>query len=194
MTTIGFVRHGITDWNIERRAQGQTDIPLNETGRAQARALAARLKNERWDAVYASDLSRARETAETIAAALGLTVRVDPRLREIHCGQIEGTVEEDRVLRWGYDWAKLDLGIETDDSMIARGMEAVMDICASHPEDRVLVVSHGALIGTLLPVLIPHTDTSEHLHNTSITVIRKIEESWECGLFNCVKHLEQLTI
>ncbi|PQP89473.1 histidine phosphatase family protein [Paenibacillus sp. AR247] len=173
MTTIGFVRHGITDWNIERRAQGQTDIPLNETGRAQARALAARLKNERWDAVYASDLSRARETAETIAAALGA---------------------RDRVLRWGYDWASLDLGIETDDSMIARGMEAVMDICASHPEDRVLVVSHGALIGTLLPVLIPHTDTSEHLHNTSITVIRKIEESWECGLFNCVKHLEQLAI
>lgn len=194
MTTIGFVRHGITDWNIERRAQGQTDVPLNETGKAQARALAARLKNEKWDVIYSSDLSRARETAETIGAALNLPVYIDQRLREISCGKIEGTTEADRIRKWGEDWETFDLGIESDESLIQRGMASVKEICGENPQQRILIVSHGAMIGTLLPVLVPHADTKEHLHNTSITLVRSVEDSWECDLFNCAKHLEGLAI
>ena len=76
-------RHGETDWNVAGRWQGHTDVPLNATGRAQALALAERLRNEGIAAVATSDLSRARHTAEIVAGALGVPVAlVDPALRE----------------------------------------------------------------------------------------------------------------
>lgn len=194
MTTIGWVRHGITDWNVVRRAQGQTDVPLNETGRAQARALAERFKHEHWDAVYASDLSRARETAEAIAAALDIPLHVDARLREMACGKMEGTTEEDRIRMWGEEWQDMELGIESGESMVLRGMEVVRDICLSYPGKRVLAVSHGALISTLLPALVPHMDMREHLHNTSVTLVRQLDEAWVCDLYNCRRHLDAVNL
>lgn len=66
MTLIGLIRHGVTDWNYEYRAQGQVDIPLNDEGRRQAELLSKRMENEEWDYIYSSDLSRALETAEII--------------------------------------------------------------------------------------------------------------------------------
>src|SRR5581483_12433051 len=86
MTTLLLVRHGETDWNSERRWQGHADEPLNETGRAQAREVADELADRSIDAVYSSDLSRARETAEIIAARLGLSVTTDARLGEVDVG------------------------------------------------------------------------------------------------------------
>ncbi|MDR0269556.1 histidine phosphatase family protein [Paenibacillus sp.] len=194
MTTIGWVRHGITDWNVVRRAQGQTDIPLNDTGRAQARALAERFKNEQWDAIYTSDLSRAKETAATIAEALNIPLYADERLREMGCGKMEGTTEDERIRMWGEDWDQFELGIETDESMILRGTEAVREICLRHPGQRILIVSHGALISTLLPVLVPNMDVREHLHNTSVTLIRKRDEEWVCDLYNCRRHLDVVNL
>lgn len=194
MTTIGWVRHGITDWNVERRAQGQTDIPLNETGRAQARALAERFRNEKWDAIYASDLSRAKETAETIAAALNVPLHLDERLREMACGKMEGTTEDERIRMWGEDWEDMELGIESDGSMLQRGMSAVEDICLRYPGKRVLAVSHGALITTLLPALVPDMREKEHLHNTSVTLVRQLNEAWVCDLYNCRRHLDAVDL
>ncbi|GIO29728.1 MULTISPECIES: histidine phosphatase family protein [Paenibacillus] len=194
MTTIGWVRHGITDWNVEKKAQGQTDIPLNDTGRAQARALAERFRHETWDAVYTSDLSRARETAETIAKALGIPLYVDERLREKGCGKIEGTTEDDRIRMWGEDWREMELGIETEESMISRGTELVRQVCERHPGQRVLLVSHGALISTMLPALVANMETREHLHNTSVTLIRKLDELWVCDLYNCRRHLDAVNL
>jgi probable phosphoglycerate mutase len=189
MTQIGFIRHGITDWNIEGRAQGQTDIPLNETGRKQANALAERLKTEEWDIVYSSDLSRAKETAEIVGKALDLSVQTDPRLREMYCGEIEGTTMNDRISRWGNEWESLSLGVEDDESIIARGVSFTTYINEKYQNKRVLVVSHGALVGLTLKRLIPHVDTEEHLHNTSITKLRHVSGRWECELFNCAKHI-----
>jgi probable phosphoglycerate mutase len=190
MTVIGFVRHGITDWNVQKRAQGQTDIPLNETGRAQARAIADRLKaEEAWDVIYASDLSRAKETAETIGSALGLPVITDTRLREMSFGEMEGTTVEERINRQGEAWREGSFGQESRDEVAERGMEAVMDISGRHPGKRVLIVSHGALIGNTLKRLIPHVSTEEHLHNTSITVVKLGESQWDCEIYNCAKHL-----
>ncbi len=193
MTVLGFVRHGITDWNFQERVQGQTDVPLNATGRKQAKAIAARLSNEQWDLIYSSDLSRAKETAVTIAAALGLPVIEDQRLREMHCGEIEGTTEADRIARWGTGWKKSerDLKIEDNESIIGRGMSFVQEIANKHPQQRILVVSHGALIGLTLTRLIPHEDTEEHLKNTSLTKLRLLGESWKCELFNCIMHLQE---
>jgi broad specificity phosphatase PhoE len=90
MTTLLLVRHGETDWNAERRWQGHADVPLNERGRDQAERLAEELENARVDAVYSSDLSRARETAEIVGARLGVPVVLDPALREIDVGSREG--------------------------------------------------------------------------------------------------------
>jgi broad specificity phosphatase PhoE len=86
VTRIHLVRHGETEWNRELRWQGHSDPPLNERGRDQARSLAAALARRPFTAVYSSDLRRASETAEIVAAPLGLAVHVDSRLREIDVG------------------------------------------------------------------------------------------------------------
>ena len=82
MTRLLLVRHGETDWNADGRLQGQTDRPLSDFGRKQARGLADELAAEGFEAIYSSDLARARETAEIIGARLGLPVELDSDLRE----------------------------------------------------------------------------------------------------------------
>src|SRR5512139_4231488 len=100
-------RHGETDWNAAGRWQGHTDIPLNEIGRAQAAALADRLRSEGIGAVVTSDLSRARHTAEIVAGALGVPVAlVDPGLREQRFGSFEGLTPRECEERYPGDWAR----------------------------------------------------------------------------------------
>ena len=90
MIRVLLVRHGETDWNAQRRYQGQTDVPLNEAGRRQADALAERLAGEEISAVLSSDRQRARQTALAIAAPHGLPVQEEPRMCEIALGDWEG--------------------------------------------------------------------------------------------------------
>ncbi|UVI33027.1 histidine phosphatase family protein [Paenibacillus spongiae] len=188
-TRIGFVRHGTTDWNAERRAQGQSDIPLNAAGRIQAHALSERLKNEQWDVIFSSDLSRAKETADIVAAALGVSIHTDPRLREIHKGETEGTTLEERVTRWGEHWEKMPLGMEDEQSAAARGTSFIAEIAEAFRGKSILVVSHGALIGLTVKRLIASVNIEVHFHNTSITAIHYNGIEWKCELFNCAKHL-----
>jgi len=84
------VRHGRTAWNALRRFQGQTDIPLDDEGLAQAQALAAHLRDERFDLALASDLTRARTTAEAILGDRDVVLELSPEFREMHFGQWEG--------------------------------------------------------------------------------------------------------
>ncbi|MBS4199163.1 histidine phosphatase family protein [Bacillus sp. FJAT-49732] len=189
MTQIVLIRHGITDWNTERRAQGQSDIPLNEEGRQQARALASRLKSEKWDLIFSSDLSRAKETADILAKTLGLDVQTDHRLREMHKGETEGTTLEERINRWGSKWESLSLGIEDDKSITRRGTSFLSEIMKTYKGKRILVVSHGALIGNTIKGLIPSTNIDVFFHNTSMTTINYNGSDWNCELFNCAKHL-----
>ena len=95
MTTLLLARHGETDWNRQLRIQGSSDIELNDLGRRQAQALAQDLTDVELDAIYSSDLARARQTAEPVAATHGLEVRFDPRLRERSFGSWEGLTRED---------------------------------------------------------------------------------------------------
>jgi len=187
-TTIGLVRHGITDWNIEKRDQGQTDIPLNETGIKQALALAERLQQEKWDYVYASDLSRAKKTAELIAAAWGIQVQTDQRLREIHCGEREGTTLEERISRFGPRCESMNLGVEAHESVIKRGLASVSDIIEQHAGKRILIVSHGTMIELILSQLIPE-QANEEINNTALSVIHHVNNHWTCELYNCTNHV-----
>lgn len=94
-------RHGETDWNRERRLQGLTDIPLNETGRTQAQDLAARLRPFALEAILTSDLQRAAATARIVAETLGIPVYVATDLREASLGQAEGMLIDDAKRRFG---------------------------------------------------------------------------------------------
>ncbi|MGN7382385.1 2,3-bisphosphoglycerate-dependent phosphoglycerate mutase [Chlamydia abortus] len=190
MTTIGLVRHGVTDWNLEGRAQGQHDIPLNEEGIRQARLLGERLAQEHWDYIYTSDLARASRTAEIIAEAMGMKVTgYDARLREKSHGDLDGTTEEERIERWGPSWREIDHGEETLQDVLRRSLSFMKEITAKHPEDRVLVVSHGAWIRATMGELIRDREISK-LSNTSICVLQHTEENWSCLLYNCTRHLE----
>jgi broad specificity phosphatase PhoE len=135
VTTLLLVRHGETDWNAEGRIQGHADVPLNARGLEQAKELAGRLGGEAIDTIYASDLSRARVTAEIVGAALGVPVVIDPDLREIDVGAVEGlTFEEGRSLGWQG---------ELKEDHAERILRAIRRIAEQHPGGRVLVVTHG---------------------------------------------------
>lgn len=191
MTTISFVRHGMTDYNLEKRTQGHRQNPLNDTGRAQAAAVARRLAGESWDLLMTSDLLRARETAEIISAEVGIPISVfDSRLREINRGLIEGTIEEERIAKWGKDWRQLDLGEESESQVRERGMHFVRDTFARYPGNKILVVSHGILIGQTLKGLMEDETTGVNLKNTSITTITQNGHRWAYLLYDCTKHLQ----
>ncbi|WP_172370969.1 histidine phosphatase family protein [Sporosarcina jiandibaonis] len=191
MTTIGFVRHGVTAWNKEGRAQGSSDIPLDEEGIQMAEHVANRLKDEQWDVIYSSHLIRAKKTAEIIAERKpGIEFFVDDRLREISGGQIEGTTEAERIERWGESWHELDLGMEAHEDLIARGMAFIEDVKAKHPNERVLVVSHGSFIRRLVRELVADEELNDSLGNTSVTVVKLQDETNYCELYNCMEHLQ----
>jgi 2,3-bisphosphoglycerate-dependent phosphoglycerate mutase len=154
VTTLLLVRHGETDWNADGRLQGQTDRPLSEFGRRQARQLAHELTGEELDAIYSSDLARAHETAEIVGDRLGLPVALDPDLREKDWGTWEGltSVERDRVEFVG----------ESTEAHQRRMLRALRRIAERHTDGgRVLVVTHGgsmrrvqtAALGMALPVV-----------------------------------------
>ncbi|MGD6961739.1 MULTISPECIES: histidine phosphatase family protein [unclassified Fictibacillus] len=193
MTTIAFIRHGETDWNIERRAQGCKDIPLNDNGKYQAERLAERFVDEKWDAIYASPLLRAYKTAEAISGITGLNVLADDRLREISFGETEGTTESERVERWGENWMELDLGRESNEDADTRWKAALSDIVQKHKGEKVLVITHGALLVRIFKELLQDdTDRWYGLNNTSFSIFNlKAENAWTCELFNCQRHLEK---
>ena len=136
MTTLLLVRHGETNWNAERRWQGHADVPLNDRGRKQARTLAEQLAGERIDVIYTSDLSRARDTADAVGARLGVEVVVDPDLREIDVGAIEGLTGEEAKAFEGWQGEPVEAHAD-------RVLRAVNRIAERHPDGRVLVVTHG---------------------------------------------------
>ncbi|MGG2063997.1 histidine phosphatase family protein [Bacillus sp. S14(2024)] len=191
MTKIGIIRHGSTPWNKEGRAQGSSDISLDQAGLSEAYKLAERLRKENWDFIYSSDLLRAKQTAEIIGEKiLSIPLYLEPRLREVGGGQIEGTTEEERVLKWGQNWRELDLGIESADSVITRGLSVIEEIASKHDNKNILIVSHGAFIRHLLKELVPHLNMVESPKNTSLTKLIKAKNGWEPELYNCTIHLE----
>lgn len=193
IVTIGWIRHGTTDWNLQQRAQGQTDIPLNSIGRRQAHILAERLKGETWHYIYSSDLSRAKETADIIGKVLGLSVTTDARLREMSFGIMEGTTPEERIERWGPDWEQAADGREDPAAVAERGASFVRDIAGRHPGKRVLAISHGALIANTLKKLLQVSKLEGRLENTSLTRIKPADNGWICEVYNCVKHFDEET-
>ena len=152
MTTLLLARHGETDWNRAHRWQGHADRPLTDRGRAQAGALAERLADIALDAVYSSDLRRARETAQAVARAHGLDVVELPELREVNVGSWQGLTRDEAETRFPHGFRRWFAGGtgwedgETYAEMSARVLAAVVRIATDHRGGRVLIVSHGGPI------------------------------------------------
>jgi len=146
VATILLARHGETDWNRDGRFQGWADPPLNAAGRAQARALADQLRDTPFDAAYSSDLRRAHETAQIVAAAHGVDVVTDPGLREIDVGSWSGLTRAEIEER--FPGADQHDG-ETREQHLTRVLETVERIARSHRGGRILIVSHGGSLRAL---------------------------------------------
>ncbi|WP_240415426.1 histidine phosphatase family protein [Paenibacillus periandrae] len=189
-TTVGIIRHGVTEWNKDGKAQGISDIPLNEERIRQAIALANRPSQEEWDIIFSSNLIRAKQTAEIIRKSLGLdAVFTDERIREINCGLIEGTTEEERIARWGVNWREQNIGMEDFKMVANRGLSFLEEQIVEHANKRILIVSHDALIGLSLQHLLPQQFKKTYIDNTSLTILTHIKNEWACQLYNCTKHL-----
>jgi probable phosphoglycerate mutase len=153
------LRHGETDWNAVERWQGHTDVPLNATGRAQARAVAETLRAARLSGVVASDLSRAHETARIVAAELGISVAyLDTALRERSFGCFEGLTRAqcDRLhpVAWRAWLAERrpPAGAETHETLTARVVAAVARVAVSVARDDgpALIVTHGGSLRAIV--------------------------------------------
>ncbi|MFD1201693.1 histidine phosphatase family protein [Leucobacter albus] len=162
---LALVRHGETDWNHARRIQGRTEVPLNDTGRAQASAAGALLATAAhgpWEGAYASPLGRAIETAEIIAQRLGLAApTIDEGLWERDFGEAEGLLVEDIEARW--PGQRGIPGSEPLDSVAERSAAAIDSIYRSAPGS--IVVAHGAMlragIGRLIGAEMPRIPNGE---------------------------------
>jgi broad specificity phosphatase PhoE len=152
------VRHGQTDWNLEGRFQGQSDVPLNQTGRNEAHALAEQLISENLAAIVSSDLMRSKETAEIIAEVLHLPISLEPRLREINQGEWEGLSVEVIKTRYYDVWEKRSVdpanfrppGGESVAEVAKRVQTAMIDNVRLQPTGCALIVSHGLALATII--------------------------------------------
>ncbi len=143
------VRHGQTDWNLEHRTQGKTDISLNDTGRAQARALAPQIVPLHIDRVISSDLSRARETAEILNELIHKPHTLDNRLREIDYGDFEGQIGLNRPKE---EWTEFNLHPERfNGESMEHVFSRIKAFCEEQrDEDNLLVVAHGGAIRMMM--------------------------------------------
>mgnify|MGYP000153287706 CR=1 FL=1 len=161
-TRLLLVRHGESIWNREERIQGQADVPLSDLGRRQAEATAAYLAGCGAAAVYASDLVRAVQTAEPIAARLGVGIATDAGLREVHFGEWEGLTlaelrqrDPDGLAAYDRDRVRnRPPGAERLEALEARVGEAMARAIARHAGETLVVVAHGGSLRALLLLLL----------------------------------------
>lgn len=176
------VRHGETDWNRARRIQGSTDIPLNDTGRAQALATGRLLASRQWDAIYASPLSRAFETASIISREVGADAPIPVEaIVERHYGEAEGLEDSELDRRFPGDTPVP--GRETRDAVVGRVLPALMALAEQHPEQSIVVVSHGGVIRSVLGAVDPETNHPS-ITNGSVHSFRYVDGEFRLVAFD----------
>lgn len=159
--TLYFIRHGETEWNAERRMQGQWESDLTDRGRDQARRTAARVAALGVDRIYASSLRRARDSAQALADETGLTVSFDTRLMEWRAGAWSGHLYKDIMERWPAEWTawRADQwryrppGAENFTDLVERGGAALKEILAAE-HARIAIVSHGFITRAMLAFML----------------------------------------
>ncbi len=168
------VRHGESVHNAEGRIQGQADIPLSDFGRRQGEAIAAALAELPIDAIYASPLLRALETAQIVARRLNLPIRIDPRLKEIHIGVFQNRLRSEVAELYPEAFARWTAG---------------------EPDYAAAIIAHGRLLAVTLEafVPVPAGPATPSLENASITTVRCDGDGcWELTAYNQVDHLRHV--
>ncbi len=180
---VHLIRHGETDWNAERRVQGQSDSRLNEAGEQQARELAERIDHIEFDAIYCSSSLRTRQTAATLFPEHLPHIQYLDSLREIHLGPWEGSlydeIESQSPDSFRHFWHEPHLfaveGAETFYQLQERAVATLMQLLQVQQGNRVSVVSHGALIKTVLAHAqeLPMEElwTPPHMHNCAHSIV-----------------------
>lgn len=196
------VRHGETEWNRENRIQGYlADSPLTETGRKQALALAGRLAHEGVDLLYSSDAGRARQTATPIEAATRLRVVIDAELRERNYGIFEGRTYAEIESEFPQDFEKMRArdphyaapGGESAVQFRERVVAAVERIAAGASGRRVVVVTHGGVLGVMYRLVSAQPLDARRtyaLQNASINRLRYSQGKWLLEAWGDVSHLD----
>lgn len=202
MTRLFLARHGETEWNVQRRIQGQTDTTLNDRGLEQAARLAQRLEGYSFDAVYASDLKRAWDTATIAMKGRDVEVTAEPRLRETHFGIFEGhTLPEleqkypAETKLWYKDRNNAPEGGETRDQFAARMQALLDDLHTNHHDDTVLLVSHGGSISMIAALLIgleTQLRWQFRVENASLSIMERNAQGNFMILWNDIHHLHDL--
>ncbi len=148
---ILMIRHGQTDWNLEKRPQGKADIPLNETGIKQAIEISQKLKDEKIDIIVSSPLKRAKQTAEIINTEIQCPILYEEGISERDMGEFEGKRIEESNLEafWNYEKNEKYEKAENIQDFFQRVYQTLDDIIGQYPEKNVLIVSHG---GVSVPV------------------------------------------
>ncbi|MBN1794318.1 MAG: histidine phosphatase family protein [Candidatus Omnitrophica bacterium] len=198
------VRHGESAWNQEDKVQGHTDIPLSDAGRRQARLVAERFTGRSLSRIYSSDLKRASETAQEIAAVCGAELILDERLREIRLGAWEGKTkaEIDKIFsgaytRWLEDPASLCIEeAETRPEFFARVRSVLTEIIEAHKNDTALcIVAHGGVITAYLSLLLgadfDRMLFTMRLDNCGITTLEITDHQRTILTINDVFHLPE---
>ena len=195
------VRHGETAWNAEGRVQGQLDIPLNDVGRAQARATAAVLAEHDFTAIYCSDLMRVRQTAEPAAKKLALPVLYMAELRERHYGMFETLTYVEVREKFPAQYARFrdkdpDFDFEGGETLRGfneRSLKAVRDLIARHQGEQILVFTHGGV----LEMVYRHaravglsSPRDFEIPNAAINWIEVTPDQWTVWSWAEVAHLE----
>lgn len=180
-TRICFIRHGETDWNVAKRIQGHTDIPLNETGRAQALAMAFNAAHQRFHAIYSSDLARTLETALALAQREDQEVKLLPQLRERHYGVFQGITAAEGAVKYPEAHAHYvarDLEYDFENGESLRGFaERVADgidwLVRHHSGQTIAAVSHSGVLDVIY-----RRATGRPLHTPRDFVIPNCALNW----------------
>ncbi|WP_108508861.1 histidine phosphatase family protein [Polynucleobacter acidiphobus] len=201
-TRICFVRHGETDWNVEKRMQGHTDIPLNAHGVMQAERLAKVLLRTgyRFDRIYSSDLERAFHTAKVIASPLSLDITVHPDLRERHVGKLQGLLLADAPKMLPEQWRRhlardLEFDLEGGESILgfhARMKRMLDHLLMRHAGEQILAVSHGGSLDMIYRIVTQQALDTERVAvvpNTSLNWIAHDGNTWSIERWGDTSHL-----
>jgi probable phosphoglycerate mutase len=202
ITRLCIVRHGETAWNAEHRVQGQLDVPLNAIGLAQAQAAAQVLGAERFDVIYSSDLSRARQTAQPTADRLAMPVLVDNDLRERHYGIFERLTYAEVKQRFPEDYARFearepDYAFRTGESLkdfSARSISVLTRIAETHRGKSILVFTHGGVLDKLYRFVtgLPLSAAREFgIPNAGLNRIEVTPAGWKVLAWAEVSHLKR---